>query len=100
MWSGLCNLASLAAGEEKSIWEIVRFGTAWLMPGGNQALARSVQTSSSLAFAPYSMSNTMAARWEQASPRPAMQVQWPVIISPSFFVKSHDLSGGRERACE
>ena len=44
-------------------------------------------------FAFASRTNNNAALWEQASPKPAMHVQWAQIIVPPSSAATHGLTG-------
>jgi len=94
------SLASLSVDDAKSISATVFFGTVFPIVVGSHAQSWSVPTISFICFAECSSKKTVAAMCEQVSPKPAMQVQCPTTISPSFLARSHAFRGGFESDCE
>ena len=89
----------LFSGSLKSISDIAANGTL-LKEGGNQEHGIDVQDKDFLASTLASRVKRIAAMWEQASPRPAMQSQCPHITVPLFPTPIHAFAGGTDSLCE
>ena len=79
-------------GVEKYILETGTYSTFCIL-GGSHQHNREVHEVFFCIFVFASRTNSNAAIWEQASPKPAMHVQWAQIIVPPFSAATHCLTG-------
>ena len=79
--------------EEKSMSLTCLYDAPFTDAGSSQYDFSSVGVLASLSFTFASIQKRRAAIWVQASPNPAMHVQWAAKTVPSEFVTTHGCSG-------
>ena len=90
--SSLTIQCLFSAGVVKLIYDTVAYWLLWLF-AGNHAQSSDVHETLLIILVLASNVNSTAAMCEQASPSPAMQVQWAHKTVPSISAATHGLRG-------